>query len=308
MVHRWALLCVALAATGCYSAGFADCQVTCTSGNGCPDGFECISGVCRLGGRTGECLPSGNGDGGSTDSSWSVAAVGSPVDDGDSDGILDSVDPCPISANNTDTDGDGVGDACEPLAGGANDSIIHFVGFYGTSFPADATVLGNWTVSGGKAHIVSAANAADSVTFPITSPLTVRETIFARVTVDAQFSTPSDPTGAGVVTRANAPGTEGIQCGLGRDAVSGTDHVLLVKVAAGADTRMNSLASLATPGTSAVLQITRNPTNDVFACNQNGTSTFNSIPASPVPTTARGGIRARSMSASFDWVMIISSQ
>lgn len=229
------------------------------------------------------------------------------VADEDNDGILDADDLCPISANNADTDADGVGDACEPLAGGT-DQIVRFEGFHGTSFPDDAVTIGNWMISGGKARNASGATVASSLTFPITSPLSDRETVFARVTVDAQFSTPSDPTGAGIVTRANNAGTEGVQCGIGRDAVSGTDHLLLVKVASGADSRLNSSASIATPGTSAVLQITRNPTNDVFACNQNGTTTNNAIPPSPVPIGALGGIRTRSMSASFDWVMIISTQ
>lgn len=110
------------------------------------------------------------------------------------------------------------------------------------------------------------------------------------------------------MTRSDTTGDHGIQCGIGRDAVSGTDNLLLVKVAAAADGRMNSIASFAAPGTSAVVQITRDPTNDVFACNQNGTTTVNGIPSSPVPTETLGGIRTRSMSASFDWGMIISTQ
>jgi hypothetical protein len=232
---------------------------------------------------------------------------GPTVNDEDNDGLLDSVDPCPISANNADADSDGVGDACEPIASG-NDTIIRFEGFTAASLPGDATVIGTWTVSGGRAHNVSGANVASSVTFPITSPANDRETIMARVTVDALFSTPSDPTGAGAVTRTESSGATGIQCGLGRDPVSGTDHLLLVKMAAAADGRMNSNASLATVGTTAVVQITRNPSNDVFACNQNGTSTVSGIPASPVPTGSLGGIRTRSMSASFDWVMIIQTQ
>lgn len=307
MVHIRALLCVALVATGCYSPSWGDCNVTCASGNGCPDGFECLGGVCRLGGRTGACLAPGDDAGGDGMSGGDATDADFGVADEDADGILDADDICPISANNEDTDGDGVGNACEPLASGT-DTIVRFEGFHGTSFPTDAVVLGNWTVSGGKARNVSNENAASSVTFTITSPLSVRETVIARVTVDEQFSTPSDPTGAGVVTRSNTSGGEGIQCGIGRDAVSGTDHLLLVKIAAAADGRMNSNASFASPGTSAVVQITRNPTNDVFACNQNGTSTVNGIPASPVPTEPLGGIRTRSMSASFDWVMIISTQ
>jgi hypothetical protein len=303
MVQVPALLCVALVATGCFSPGFADCKVTCSSGNGCPDGFECLGGVCRLGGMTGACLSSADdaGNDGPSDDS------GPSVNDEDNDGILDADDPCPISANNADTDSDGVGDACEPIASGT-DRILRFEGFNGTSLPSDATVLGPWTISGGKAHIVSAANAASSVTFPITSPLTDRETIVARVTVDGLFSTPADPTGAGIVTRASTDGALGVQCGLGRDPGTGTDHLLLVKVAAAADGKVQSNASIATPGSAAILQITRNPSTEIFACNQNGSSTVAGLPASPVPTGALAGIRTRSMSASFDWVMIIQTQ
>jgi hypothetical protein len=305
MVRVLAILCVALVATGCFSPGFVDCKVTCSSGNGCPDGYDCIAGVCRAGGMTGMCMSPPDDDGG-TDGS-AADDSGPTVNDEDGDGMLDDVDPCPISANNTDTDGDTVGDVCEPLAGNV-DKIIRFEGFSQTTFPSDATKIGNWTISGGKAHIVSGQNIASSLTFPITSPIGIRETVIARVTVDGLFSTPSDPTGAGVVTRASIDGGAGIQCAIGRDAASGTDHFLLVKVASAADARMTSNASIATPGTSAVLEITRNPSNDVFSCIQNGTSSIAQIPGAPVPTGSLGGIRTRSMSATFDWVMILSSE
>ncbi len=300
------LLCVALVATGCYSPSFDDCKVSCASGNGCPDGFACISGVCRLGGRTGACPAPPSEDGG-TDGAGEDGDSGPLVADEDMDGILDVDDICPISGNNADTDGDGVGDVCEPIASG-NDSIVLFEGFHGTSAPVGATVLGDWTFSGGKARVTSGANVASAVLFTIDAPITDRETILARVTVDGLFSTPTNPTGAGVVTRDDETGGEGVQCGLGRDVNTGTDHLLLVKVGAGADSYMNSNPSLATQGTSAIVQITRNPTNDVHACNQNGTSTVALTPSMPVPDGPLGGIRSRSMSASFDWVMIIRTQ
>jgi hypothetical protein len=300
-----ALLCVALVATGCYSPSFEDCKVSCASGNGCPDGFSCISGVCRLGGRTGACLAPP--DDGGTDGPDDDSDGGPEVADEDMDGILDADDLCPISGNNADADGDGVGDACEPIASG-DDSIILFEGFHGTSAPAGAVVLGNWTFSGGKAHVTSAANVASAVLFTIDAPITDRETILGHVTVDGLFSTPSNVTGAGVVTRDDSTGDQGVQCGIGRDVNTGTDHLLLVKVGSGADTYMMSNPSLATQGTSATLPITRNPTNDIHACNQNGTSTVAFAPSMPVPNGPLAGIRTRSMSASFDWVMIIRTQ
>lgn len=100
--------------------------MTCASGNGCPDGFECLGGVCRLGGRTGACLAPSDDSG--TDGMSDVSDADPNVADEDGDGILDADDICPISASNEDDDKDGVGNACEPLASGT-DQIVRFEGF-----------------------------------------------------------------------------------------------------------------------------------------------------------------------------------
>ncbi|MBA3393487.1 MAG: hypothetical protein H0T89_12635 [Deltaproteobacteria bacterium] len=321
------VLAIALALTGCYAPGYVDCEVTCPGGESCPDGLRCVAGLCRIGGNTGQCGGPSTGDGGPGDG---VMIDGSPGVDTDGDGVSDDIDnclmmmnpnqanedndslgdicdPCPVSANNVDTDGDSVGDGCEPIASGT-DKLLLFEGFHDPVTPAGALVLGNWTFSGGKARNVSGVGVASSITFPVTSPSNRRETIVARVTVDAQLSSPSDPTGAGVVSRTDTVGDIGVQCGIGRDAVTGTDHLLLVRLAAAADSRMTSNASNASAGTSTIVSITRNPMNNAFACNQPG-STVAQIP-SPIPNPAspRAGIRTRSMSASFDWVMIFETQ
>lgn len=297
-----AVLGVALVATGCFSPHFDDCKVTCSSGNGCPGDYECVSGVCRLGGMTGPCvLPMD--DSNTTQNDATDADTG--IADEDLDGLADDVDPCPISANNTDSDSDGVGDNCEPAANG-NDKILLFEGFHGNVAPPTANIMGSWTFSGGKAHIVSGAGTASAITFAITSSTSIRDIVMARVTVDGQFSTPSDPTGAGPVSSTNTGGTEGIACEIGRDPAFGTDAQMLVKIASAADAKFNSNAAIASPGTGTILQLTRNP-NDIYNCYQQG-SAVAQLPPTPLPTSRRGGIRTRSMSATFEWVMILSSQ
>jgi subtilisin-like proprotein convertase family protein len=55
---------------------------------------------------------------------WSVSCtcVGTPLPDGDSDGVCDALDNCPLAANpgQTDSDGDGIGDACDNCVATAN--------------------------------------------------------------------------------------------------------------------------------------------------------------------------------------------
>ncbi|MDQ3368783.1 MAG: thrombospondin type 3 repeat-containing protein [Myxococcota bacterium] len=316
----WAVL-----ATGCYSPRFADCEVTCASQGSCPDGLACVAGLCRVDGAAGACRTTSLDDGGAPepDGSPGVDSDGDGWSDAvdncieianadqaneDGDGLGDACDPCPVSANNTDTDGDSVGDGCEPIASGV-DKILLFEGFNGTVAPGNALVLGTgWTFSGGKAHHVSTANAVGSLTFPLLVPSTRRETIVARVTVDAQYPLSGDPTGVGVVSRMDDAGAIGVQCGVGRDASSGTDHLLLVKLAPAADTRMFSVAASAAVGFSTIVALTRNPNNNTFACNY-PQGTIAAIPAPiPDPQSPRAGIRTRSMSASFDWVMIFETQ
>ncbi|HRD54289.1 MAG TPA: thrombospondin type 3 repeat-containing protein, partial [Flavobacteriales bacterium] len=59
-----------------------------------------------------------------TNDTWSVSCncVGTPLPDGDGDGVCDAQDNCPLVANpsQTDADGDGVGDACDNCVATAN--------------------------------------------------------------------------------------------------------------------------------------------------------------------------------------------
>lgn len=303
MARVGAIVCVALAATGCYAPSYVDCEVTCASGS-CPDGLSCRAGLCRLGDNTGACVAPGD-DAGPNDGV--TVDLPSLVDDEDGDGLADSVDPCPISANNDVLgDGDTVGDACEPIAGG-DDTLIRFEGFHAGTAPAGAQLMGNWTFSGGSAHVTSGANIGSSLTFVVNTPSSVRTTVVAKVKIDGPLiSTPADPTSAGPVSRTDGSAS-GVACGLGRDPVSSTDHQMLLKLAAAADNNYRSIASFATVNTSVVISLTRNPSNDIFSC-QVGLSGVAFAPPTPIPVGTRAGIRTRSMNASFEWVMIFETR
>ncbi len=299
MARVRAILCVALA--GCYSPGYVDCEVTCASGQ-CPDGLACRAGVCRVGDNAGPCstLPEdgGPGDGPSSDVPPGVA-------DEDLDGMPDSTDPCPISANNTDTDLDGVGDACEPIAAGM-DTLIRFEGFHATTAPAAAQVMGNWTYSGGAAHVTAGANVAASITFPLATAGTVRTTVVAKVRVDGPLVSTPDATSVGVVSRTDG-NTSGIVCGIGRDPATSTDAIMLLKIAAAADANFRSIAGLASINTSAVISVTRNPSNEIYSCGV-ATSVIAFTAPAPAPSGTRAGIRVRSMNATFEWLMIFETR
>jgi hypothetical protein len=306
MARARAILGVALAVTGCYAPSYVDCEVTCASGS-CPDGLSCRAGLCRVGTNTGACGVTG-GDGGGGEGGGSDATIDSSpgVADEDADGILDGTDPCPISANNDDADSDGVGDACEPIAGGM-DTLIRFEGFHGTTAPAGAQVMGNWTFSGGSAHVTSGANVASSLTFALATASNIRTTVVAKIKIDGPLiPTPADPTSAGLVSRTDGSAS-GIACAIGRDPVSSTDHMLLLKLATSADANFRSIASSAMINTTVVLSVTRNPSNEIFSCGVLG-SVIALAPPTPTPTGNRAGIRTRSMNASFEWVMIFETR
>ncbi len=55
MVARVALLAAIASAAACYTPAFKDCELACSPGGMCPDGFECVGQVCRSVGVTTEC-------------------------------------------------------------------------------------------------------------------------------------------------------------------------------------------------------------------------------------------------------------
>src|ERR1041384_6632824 len=100
----------------CYSPHYADCDVTCSSGQGCPAGLQCDGMYCRDGTTTQTCdQVIGDArlgqDSNNTDGPRDVGTA----DDTDADGIPNSADNCPSNYNpdQNDEDNDTKGDPCD---------------------------------------------------------------------------------------------------------------------------------------------------------------------------------------------------
>lgn len=110
------LVGIALCA-GCYNPAIAPGTACATD---CPGDLVCIDHVCREAGY----VP--GVDAAVTDAFVPIDTLDGPPGDGDADGVADSADNCPATANadQHDEDGDAIGDVCDPcphLAGTAAD-------------------------------------------------------------------------------------------------------------------------------------------------------------------------------------------
>lgn len=99
--------------------------------------------------------------------------------DHDSDVIGDECDRCPHLKNpaDPDGDGDGVGDACDPRPGNMGDTFAKFVGFYeeDATTVAGWTQLGTWVVTNGWLSVTSNGNP-DYVVVPPDTARAMTET------------------------------------------------------------------------------------------------------------------------------------
>jgi hypothetical protein len=240
----------------------------------------------------------------------------------DCDGVVDADDNCPVVANEDqfnedgdargdacdlcppfedtgeDTDGDGVGDDCDPHPGLA-DTIVEFVGF--EEMPAGWTVVNNVTVVGGVARLSANANAVSMLVRD--QPAGPDYVIWAELHHDA-FAGGGALGAAGLMVQ-HAPDSDdsGGLCQLVGTATMGMEELRLFDTSNGGALLLDSGAHPLDIGEVYELYFERD--GDDMSCfsgnpdlEVQGASTF--APANP-----EVGLRVRSATSSYRWVMIV---
>jgi hypothetical protein len=296
----------------CYTPSIAP-GVPCSTDGLCPEGQMCVATVCVIPGQfdagIDTMLPDKDNDGvpDMMDNCPDVANPDQANEDGDKFGDL--CDPCPPFRNDnpSDPDKDGVADACDPNPMIAGDKIELFEGFH-HGLPAWMRT-GAWTTSGDAIRIDAAANTSEYLVVPADPPDHV--TVFASVVIEAEASAPTHF--VEVALPNDTPMNLGIGCELYQPDTAAGRYLSL----------WDGLFSTA-PGRelgNAVLPWIDN-TEYVVSLKRLGTTYTCRVtdPASTIPLDARGTsssgasvsqptavVRARSVAARVNWVMVVRS-
>lgn len=305
---RAPLSLLGLGLAACYAptppAG-ALCTPPPTGAGACPSGQICSpDGVCVLPGDLGP-PPDGASDGGPNDdddgdgvtnASDNCPKVPNPDqanDDGDAFG--DACDPCPPLADNVvvDPEGDGVSGLCDPFPQTGGDHIALFESFRGPGLPPGWVSLGTWSFVAGDAVVTSADGAENYLTIPhshlaktaVITQLTVDDLVGggARAVGPAQLYQPS--TGRSIVCelRRNGSGPKLTLFDSGTGiAIKDTDSTFDVGTMVTVTNRRDGTAYECSDGTTTVT----------------GTTTYTTA-------TPSIGLRTKSVSARFAWVLVV---
>ncbi len=216
--------------------------------------------------------------------------------DEDGDGLGDPCDPCPPHADNTDTDQDGVGDACDPRPMMSGDTIAHFAGF--ATLPTDLVLDGTWALAGGKLSVTGSIDELTAATWISTSP---SETVSTVVRIDAMFGN-NNARPVGVIHEYAKATRDGTTCVFGINPSN-------LEVYAIADNRTTAglvlVGTMASVGTTSEFSSTR--TGSMYRCDATRLTTPMMATNNLSSTPNRVGLHARSASATYDWVMVVSS-
>lgn len=220
--------------------------------------------------------------------------------DEDDDGVGDVCDPCPPFDTNADADGDGVGDACDPHPQTAGDQLVSFVGFAG-DLPPSWTAEGVFSIVNGEG--VAVAEEGKSVRLTIASPASPSIEIRAATTLVSITATGLDLGANGLVDRLE-PGTDkAIVCQLSSLAGGGQQQLRIFDTAS--STLIDTAAHAFLAEMQTELRLRRTGTD--YACRATNPGLELAGTAAFAPAAPRIGLRARSVVARYQWVMVVRS-
>lgn len=310
---------------GCYSPKLRDCELACAN-DVCPNGFECRDNVCRIEGSSGSCVD----DAGPEDTnSIDVFPDGDPNLDTDNDMVNDAIDncrfmantdqanedmdafgdvcdPCPpygSAADNADSDGDNVGDGCDPRPTQNGDRIALFVGFSVAPTAQEALRIGQtgaWTFANGRARVAAGTDQLAALLWENSGAPHVS----AHMEIIGYEQSPNMPRGAGVVDAYDITNNRSAACVLGLTP-NGTPSLLLLDTTLQTDLVVTFDPDDVGLGEGRTSHIFVHESASGFDCGS-ATSAINGMPSGTGPGT-RVGLRARSITAEFDWLMVVDS-
>jgi len=272
----------------------------------CPSGQICApSGVCLRPSDVGpapDASPDGapnnddDGDGvaNAVDNCPKLANPDQANDDGDAFG--DACDPCPPFADDVvvDPDGDGVSGLCDPFPLVPGDHIALFESFRGTALPAGWNAVGAWSFVNGSAVVTSGDGDLSALTIP--HPHLAKTTVMTQLIVDDLVG--SGARALGPMQMYQPSTSRGIVCELRRNG-NGPKLSLFDSTSTGV--AINELDSTFDVGTVATVINRRDST--AYQCND-GTTIVPGI-TGYTTTTPSIGLRAKSVSGRFAWVLVV---
>jgi hypothetical protein len=236
----------------------------------------------------------GDGVANAVDNCPKVANPDQANDDGDAFG--DACDPCPPFADDpvVDPDGDGVSGACDPFPLIGGDHITLFESFRGTGLPAGWDALGAWSFVAGNAVVTSSDGDLSYLTIP--HPHLAKTAVMTQLTVDELIG--NGPRALGPVQMYQTLPSQGIVCELLRN---GNGPKLTLFDSGGGGVTINDTDGTYDVGTTATLTNRRDGT--AYECSE-GTTAVTGTTAYTTATPSIG-LRAKSASARFAWVLVV---
>lgn len=224
----------------------------------------------------------------------------------DGDKFGDACDPCPAFAHDvpSDPDGDGVSDECDPNPTTPGDTIELFEGFH-NGLPSTWMRSTNWTAVGDSVRGVAADSTNEYLVLPTTN--LDKLTASASFTVEAVGSGINDSHDVDIAIPANLASLAGVNCELQQGEPSGARSVKLRD-----DFTKLDLANTAlnwSLNTAYALSYTRRGSNLSCIERDAGGGSLATPPgtSTSTATSPRAIVRLYGVTSRVNWVMVVRS-